>query len=146
MFKCVNDNSQFTEDITKGRLARMRRMSRDAALVCVAFLGFKLDIDDDAEVVDMCNEFRRFERKCLKKGREEGLQEGFEKGHEEGLQEGLEEGRQEGRQEGLEEGRRETLIGIVKRLVKKGLSILEICDFTGASDETVREIILSFES
>ena len=76
----------------------------------MAFLGFKLDIDDDAEVVDMCNEFRRFERKCR------------------------------------EEGKREALVEYVKRLVKKGLSILEICDFTGASDETVREIILSLES
>ncbi len=43
-------------------LKRMRRMSRDAALVCEVFLGLKLEIADDAEVVDVCNEVRRFER------------------------------------------------------------------------------------
>ena len=138
LFKCVKENRPFMADIAQSRLKRMRRMSRDAALVCEVFLGLKLEIADDAEVVDVCNEVRRFERECIKKGEMKGLNKGLKKGREEG--------RQEGRKEGLIEGEMEAVKRIVKRLWKKSLGILEICDYTGASEETVREIVLSLES
>ena len=118
LFKCVKENRPFMADIAKSRLKRMRRMSRDAALVCEIFLGLKLDIDDDAEVVDVCNEVRRFERECIKKGEERGIKKGEKK----------------------------ALVEFVKRLWKKSLGICEICDYTGASEETVCEIVISLES
>ena len=45
-------------EIAESRLKRMKKMSRDAAFVCAVFLGIELDIDDDVEVVDMCDEVR----------------------------------------------------------------------------------------
>ncbi len=72
LFKCVKEKRPFMEDIAESRLRRMRRMSRDAALVCHVFLGIELDIDDDVEEVDMCDEVRRFKRECKKEGRKEG--------------------------------------------------------------------------
>ena len=66
----------------------------------------------------MCNEVRRFERECIKKGEKRGIKKGEKK----------------------------VLVEFVKRLWQKSLSILEICDYTGASEKTVREIVLSLES
>ena len=102
------------EDLAESRLKRMRRMSRDAAFVCAVFLGFELDINDDTEDTDMCDEVRRFIRKCKKEGREEG--------------------------------RKETVIMIVKRLLQASFGILEICDYTGASEDAVQEIAMSMKS
>ena len=101
-------------------------LTSQSMLVCEIFLGLKLDIDDDAEVVDVCNEVRRFERECIKKGEKRGIKKGEERG--------------------IIKGEKKALVEFVKRLWKKSLSILEICDYTGASEETVREIVLSFES
>ena len=130
LFKCAKENRPFMEDLAESRLKRMRRMSRDAAFVCAVFLGFELDINDDTEETDMCDEVRRFIRKCKKEGREEGRMEG----------------REEGRMEGREEGRKETVIMIVKRLLQASFGILEICDYTGASEDAVRDIAMSMKS
>ena len=134
LFKCAKEGSQCMEEMAKGGLRRFRHMSRDAAFVCAVFLGFELDIDDDLEEVDMCKMVKDFMRKCRKEGKAEGLAEGKA----EGLAEGL--------RLGIEEGERNAFRKIVARLVSQSRSIIEICDLTGASEDVVREAVLSIES
>ena len=125
LFKCVKEDRPFMKDIAESRLRRLRRMSRDAAFVCAVFLGIELDIEDDVEVVDMCNEVRRFKRECRNEGRREGLKEGLK--------------------EGRKEGEWETIKRVVKNLLRASVGIQAICNYTGASEETVKEIALSLE-
>ncbi len=56
--------------------------------------------------------------------RERLLQEGLQKG----LQEGLQKGRQEGRQE------------VALKLIEKNMTIQEVCEITGLSEEEVHQI------
>ena len=142
LFKCANESGRCMEEMARGTLRSYRRMSRDAAFVCAVFLGFKLDIDDDMEDIDMCKMVRDYTRKCRNEGRREGKEEGLREGKEEGLREGKEEGLRLGR----EEGERNAFIKFVARLVGQSRSILEICDLTGASEEDVREAALSIQS
>ena len=133
MFKCAKESGKCMEEMAKGVLKSYRRMSRDAAFVCAVFLGFRLDIDDDMEEIDMCKMVRDYTRKCRNEGRREGKEEGLREGKEEGLR------------LGREEGERNAFIKFVARLVGQSRSILEICDLTGASEEDVREAALSIQ-
>ena len=131
LFKCAKENNRrCMPGMEKGSLRRFRRMSRDAAFVCAVFLGFELDIDDDVEEIDMCRMVKDYIRKCRR----------------EGLKEGKAEGLKEGKAEGLIEGERNAFRKFVARLVGQSRSILEICDLTGASEEAVREVVLSIQS
>ena len=94
--------------------------------VCVVFLGFELDIDDDVEEIDMCRMVKDYIRKCRRESRKEGLKEG--------------------KAEGLIEGERNAFRRFVARLVSQSRSILEICELTGESEEAVREAVLSIQS
>ena len=98
-------------------------MSRDAALVCIIYLGLKLDIEDDKEEIDMCKEFRDYTRKCKK----EGKRLGFKKGE----------------RLGIEKGERNAIRRMVSNLIKKSYTVLEICNLMDVSEEDVNEAILS---
>ena len=50
------------------------------------------------------------------------------------------EGRQEGKQEGKEEGRKQTLIEIIKNMLKKKMTISAISELTGLSEEEIKEL------
>ena len=106
-----------TEGLLKGCL------SRDAALVCAVFMDLKMDIDNEAEEIDMCKAIRDLKRESKKLGREEGLAEGLEKGREEGKASALKE--------------------YIERLLGMRYSLPAICLLTGASEETVKEVTLS---
>ena len=96
-------------------------------------LGFKFISSGLKE----CEDYAR------KKAIAEGLEKGLEKGRAEGLEKGLEKGRAEGLEKGLEKGRaagRDEGIAIVLKalsLLKEGLSIQEVCQETGLSEEIV---------
>ena len=106
-----------TEGVLKGRL------SRDAALVCAVFLGLKIDIDNDAEEIDMCKAIRDFKRECIK--------------------EGIQEGKKLGLDEGKKLGEERAVRKIIKNLLRRSFSLLDICTITGASEEMVRSIALT---
>jgi predicted transposase/invertase (TIGR01784 family) len=55
----------------------------------------------------------------------------------EGLQEGREEGLQEGLQKGRQEGRQGERVDIAKNLLRKNLSIEDVAEITGLTDEEV---------
>ncbi len=143
LFKCERENRLFMEDIESGRL--LKNMSRDAAIVCAVFLGFKVKIDDKSEEVDMCKVVRDYTRKCINKGKVLGREEGKVLGREEGKVLGREEGKVLGREEGERIGKENALRSYVERLFNMKKSVLEICRLTGASRKKVREITLSLQ-
>ncbi len=64
----------------------------------------------------------------VKRGLLEGLAKGRQEGIAEGRQEGIAEGRQEGRQE------------VALKLIEKNMTIQEVCEITGLSEEEVHQI------
>ena len=108
-----------------------------------------MDIDNEAEEIDMCKAIRDLKRES----KQLGIVEGKQLGHEEGLAEGLEKGRVEGRAEGREKGRAEGFEDgkasarkdYIERLLGMRYSLPAICLLTGASEETVTEITLSLQ-
>jgi flagellar biosynthesis/type III secretory pathway protein FliH len=79
----------------------------------------------------------------LAAGREEGLAAGRAEGREEGLKEGrekgLKEGRAEGRAEGLKEGR-EKVLKIARFMKSAGISLADIKEQTGLTDEEINSL------
>ena len=61
-------------------------------------------------------------------------------GHEEGLKAGREEGRKEGREEGLKEGMLEKQLEIARNLKFGGMSVDFIHNYTGLSEEEIRQL------
>lgn len=102
----------------------------EVALVCVVFLGFGLNIDDDAEVVDMyikmCDDFKRFKRECYWKGWMEGWLEAWKGNIVIGMMMGF--------------------VLLVKALLKMKKNIAEICKYTALPEKFVNEIALFWES
>ena len=101
------------------------RMEAGAAKVIQAVTNTKIEIPENAEVVDVCKAVEDLmedsREEGIKKGRKEGREEGIKKGREEGREEGIKKGREEGREEGIKRGREEgrkqgqieTLAGLV---------------------------------
>lgn len=56
------------------------------------------------------------------------------------MMKGREEGREEGRKEGRKEGKEEEKRTIARKLVNKGLSIVEIASITGLKQEEIEKI------
>ena len=110
-FKNAQDREQLMKAITEGALKG--RLSRDAALVCAVFLGLEIDIDNEAEEIDMCKAFRDFKKECIKEGKEIGIAIGEEN----------------------------ALRTFIRNLLDKSFSLLDICMLTGASEKRVQEEI-----
>ena len=85
------------------------RMEAGAAKVIQAVTSTKIEIPENAEVVDVCKAVEDL----MEDSREEGIKKGRKEGREEGIKKGREEGRQEGREEGRKQGQIETLAGLV---------------------------------
>ena len=61
-------------------------------------------------------------------------------GLEKGLEQGRKEGREEGRKEGREEGRKESYKAIARNMLDKGMSVEDVKDLTGLSDEVIIQL------
>ena len=140
LFKMEKDGVQFMEAAMNGRLKG--RLSRDAAIVCAMFLGLDIRIDDNEEKCDMCKAVRDMKKKWQRESKALGIKEGKELGIKEGKVLGIEEGKALGIEEGKALGKANAIEEIIIRLLKKGKSILEICDITGATKKTVEDISL----
>ena len=117
LFKMENEDVQFMEAAMNGRLNG--RLSRDAAIVCAVFLGLDIRIDDNEDKYNMCKAVRDMKKKWQR----------------------------ESKALGIEEGKASSAIKeIVIRLLKKSKGILEICDITCVSKETVEDISLELQS
>ncbi len=114
-FKNAQDREHLMKAITEGTLKG--RLSRDAALVCAVFLGLEIDIDNEAEEIDMCKAFRDFKRECILEGKRLGIDEGIAIGEEKALR------------------------SFIKNLLDKSFGLFDICVLTGASEEMVKEEI-----
>ena len=151
LFKTENEGLQFMEAAINGRLKG--RLSRDAAIVCAVFLGLDIRIDDNEEKCDMCKAVRDMKKKWQRESKALGIEEGKELGIEEGKELGIKEGKElgikEGKALGIEEGKAlgkaNAIEEIIIRLLKKGKSILDICDITGATKKTVEDILLELQ-
>ncbi len=144
-FKNDQDRVELVKSITEGMLKG--RLSRDAALVCAAFMDLQIDIDNEAEEIDMCKAIRDFKRECIKEGKKLGIDEGKKLGIDEGKKLGIDEGKKlgidEGKKLGIAIGEENAVRAFIKTLLSKSFSLLEICSLTGASEEMVREIALT---
>ena len=111
------------EGMLKGRL------SRDAALVCAAFMDLKMDIDNEAEEIDMCKAIRDFRRECIKEGKKLGIDEGKKLGID------------EGKKLGIAIGEENALRKVIRNLLGRSFSLLDICALTDAPEKMVEEEI-----
>ena len=143
LFKMEKDGVQFMEAAMNGRLKG--RLSRDAAIVCAVFLGLDIRIDDNEEKCDMCKAVRDMKKKWQRESKVLGIEEGKVLGIKEGKALGIKEGKVLGIEEGKVLGKANAIKEIVIRLLKKSKSILEICDITGATKETVEDISLELQ-
>ena len=84
--------------------------------------------------------FEQGKEEGLKVGKEEGLKVGKEEGLKEGKEEGLKVGKEKGLEEGIKEGIKKGKISIVKKLLKKGMTIEEISEITEIAKEEIEEI------
>ncbi len=75
----------------------------------------------------------------IAEGREKGIAEGREKGIAEGREKGIAEGREKGIAEGREEGIQQSKKLIVCNALKMGMSVRQIMELTGLSEEQVNE-------
>ena len=130
-FKNAQDREHLMKAITEGTLKG--RLSRDAALVCAVFLGLEIDIDNEAEEIDMCKAFRDFKRECILEGKRLGIDEGIAIGEERGIAIGEE--------RGIAIGEEKALRSFIKNLLDKSFGLFDICVLTGASEEMVKEEI-----
>ncbi|MCL2727707.1 MAG: Rpn family recombination-promoting nuclease/putative transposase [Bacteroidales bacterium] len=73
------------------------------------------------------------ERGMIDDAREEGMEQGMIKGMEQGMIKGMEKGMIKGKTEGK--------IEIAVNLLKKGISIEDVCDITGLSPQKISELI-----
>ena len=140
-FRVDQDSGKFVKALTEGVLKGC--LSRDAALVCAVFLGLEIDIDNEAEEIDMCKAIRDFKRECIKEGKKLGLDEGKKLGLDEGKKLGLDEGKKLGLDEGMKIGEENAIKRIVQQLLRMSYSLLDICTITGVSEEIVQEIVLA---
>ena len=134
-FKNAQDREHLMKAITEGVLKG--RLSRDAALACAVFLGLEIDIDNEAEEINMCKAFRDFKRECIKEGKKIGIDEGKKIGIDEGKKIGIDEGKKIGEDNALRQ--------FIRNLLDKSFSFLDICTLTGASKEKVQEILLALQ-
>ena len=122
LFKTETNRDLFVDALTKGKCGGC--LSRDAALVCAVFLGLDLKIDNDKDKIDMCKAWRDIKKDERKIGREQGFRHG----------------RKTGIREGMAIGEANTLRNLVIRLLGQSRTLLDICDITGMSSETVEQI------
>jgi predicted transposase YdaD len=73
----------------------------------------------------------------MEKGKAEGLTEGMIKGKAEGKAEGLAEGMEKGKAEGLAQGIRENQLSTALKMLKLGMTIEEISEITGLTNEEI---------
>ena len=148
LFKMENEGVAFMEAAMNGRLNG--RLSRDAAIVCAVFLGLEIRIDDNEENCDMCKAVKDMKKKWQRESKALGIEEGrtlgIEEGRTLGIQEGIKIGEARGETRGEARGKTSAIKEIVIRLLRKSKSILEICDITGASRETVEDISLALQN
>ena len=62
----------------------------------------------------------------------------MKKGREEGIEQGMKKGREVGRKEGIEVGREESSIQMAIRMLEDGMKIAKVCELTGLPE---RELI-----
>ncbi|MBQ9366136.1 MAG: Rpn family recombination-promoting nuclease/putative transposase [Victivallales bacterium] len=105
------DRKQLVKAIKEGMLKG--RLSRDAALVCAAFMDLKMDIDNEAEEIDMCKAIRDFRRECIKEGKKLGIAIGEEN----------------------------AIRKVIRNLLGRSFSLLDICALTDAPEKMVLEEI-----
>ena len=83
-------------------------------------------------------------KNSLDTAREEGEAKGREEGRAEGRIEGKAEGRIEGKAEGIIEGKTEGKLEIAERLLRKNMSVADVQEITGLSEEDIRRISSRF--
>ena len=81
------------------------------------------------------------ERSALKDARKEGIKEGIKEGMEKGMEKGIKKGIKEGIKEGRKEGRKEGKIITAQNMLKDGISLENVCKYTGLSKQEIEKMI-----
>ena len=74
-------------------------------------------------------------------GKKEGIEFGIREGIERGRREGIECGKKEGIEFGIQQGRADAMLEIASGMLRKNISIKDICELTGLSKEQVRTLM-----
>ena len=150
-FKNDQDREQLVKAIKEGMPQGC--LSRDAALVCAAFMDLKMDIDNEAEEIDMCKAIRDFRRECIKEGKKLGIDEGKKIGIDEGKKIGIDEGKKIGiaigeergiaigEERGIAIGEENAIRKVIRNLLSKNFNLLDICALSDAPEKMVLEEI-----
>ena len=59
---------------------------------------------------------------------------------EEGFEKGIEKGIEKGREEGIAKGREEEKQNLAFKLIKKNMSVQEVCEITGLSETEIQQV------
>ncbi|WP_194848285.1 Rpn family recombination-promoting nuclease/putative transposase [Candidatus Neptunochlamydia vexilliferae] len=82
------------------------------------------------------NTLKKAEEKGVKKGIQQGIKQGLKQGIEQGLKQGMDQGLELGTEQGIAKGKREVALA----LLKQSLSIGQISEATGLSEEEIDQL------
>ena len=120
-FKNDRDKHAFEKTISEtGNYGVVSRIER---LVQYVFLGVKGEIGEGEEF-DMCKAMMDIKRDARNEGRKQGRKEGL----------------RIGKEKGIKIGEENAIRKIICRLLEKSVSLLEICNITGAAEAMVSEV------
>ncbi|HHU35985.1 MAG TPA: hypothetical protein GXZ47_02020 [Treponema sp.] len=71
---------------------------------------------------------------------EQGIEQGLERGREQGIEQGLERGIERGIEQGIERGIEQGKIETARNMLKGGLDLSTIAQFTGLTEEALFKI------
>nr|WP_302170883.1 transposase [uncultured Streptococcus sp.] len=69
------------------------------------------------------------------------METAIDEAREEGLERGIEKGLEQGLEQGLERGRYEERLGLVRKMLSRGLSLEVVSDVTGLSHEELEALL-----
>ncbi len=88
----------------------------------------------------MLSFFDEIKNEGIEQGLEQGMEQGLEQGMEQGLEQGMEQGLEQGLKKGVKEGEKKALEKIAENLIRDGMEIRKICQYTGMSHKQVEQI------
>ena len=105
----------------------------------------KLKLSKDQGGINMCvvlqEAIERGRKQGIECGKKEGIEFGIREGIERGRREGIERGKKEGIEFGIQQGRADAMLEIASGMLRKNISIKDICELTGLSKEQVRTLM-----
>lgn len=121
--RCQKDKERM-QKLLEEREQQFRRLERNAAMVIQAMTSTPLKIDQNAEVIDMCE--------AIQGMMNDKMQQGMQQGRKLGLQQGMQQGRKQ--------GMREANLATALRLMKMGFTAQQIAEATQLPEAEILQL------